>query len=160
MAVIPEDSAKCFVGQAFLSDSLFCALTAQSRASLDRIKHHRRFKKGSRILEIGQTPGGIFLLRAGRARYMFKPQGDGEGEMFIRFAEPDEILGLTEMLAGRGCEVSLETLSSCDGDFIEREDFIRFLLAEPDVCFRLLRQLGLNLQKCCQTFCDLCHKTG
>jgi CRP-like cAMP-binding protein len=91
-------------------------------------------------------PCCIYLLVKGKVQLLLN------GKDVIQFIEPDEIFGLTEAIANLPYEMNAETSSTCLCECIGREEFIRFLQTEPEVCFRLVQMLGLNLQKSYQLF--------
>ncbi len=93
----------------------------------------------------GEMPSGFYVLREGRIRMQ------SNDLCAVHSIEPSVIFGLTEMIADLPYETTAETLTPCVCEYIGREGFIRFLHGEPELSFRLLRQLALNFQKNCQT---------
>lgn len=124
------------------ADSLFCDLTPKSHKSLAGIKHKRRFQKDVIIFAAGDIPCCIYSLLKGKAQILL----NADLHIF-RPVEPNEILGLTETIAGLPFKITLKTITSCEFEFIENGDFLRFLHDEPEVCFRLVKLLGINLQE-------------
>lgn len=127
-----------------LADNLFCGLAAKSLASLAKIKQTKKIHKGETFFSVGEMPCCVYVLREGAARIILKRAGN---IMANRVIEPNEIIGLTETIANLPYEMKAEAVTSCLCECIRREDFIRFLRNEPEVCFRLVETLGLNLQK-------------
>ena len=128
-----------------LADDLFCDLTPGSLASLDRIKQTKRFAKNTCFFARDDTPRRIYLLRRGKAQLLLNE--DSKNISFGRLIEPNEIFGLTETIANLPYETEAKTITACTCECIGRRDFIRFLKDEPEICFRLVRLLGTNLQK-------------
>lgn len=127
------------------SDNLFYNLSPKTLQSLSLIKHAAYFQKGARLFTKGDSPEGIYILLKGQAQLLLEV--DSNNRNFARFAEANEMLGLIEVLADIPYKTSAETITSCTFEFIGREDFIDLLRTEKEVCFRLARLLGLNIQK-------------
>jgi CRP-like cAMP-binding protein len=156
MAASLADKAKFFIGHRFMSGQLFGKLSPKSKESLVRVTQTRQFEKGVCLVKKSETPNEILIIASGRARFVFG--SETKGDLSTRLTAAGEILGLTEMISEMPAEICVETLSPCVCKVVKRRDFIRFLREEPDVCFRLLRMLGANLQKSRREFCDLYHK--
>jgi CRP-like cAMP-binding protein len=135
------------------ADDLFGDLTPESLESLNKIKQTKRLRKGMCLFSPGDSPGGIYLLREGRAQLLLNV--GSSGEHFARLIEPNVLLGLTETFAGQPFETRAETITPCLFEFIERADFVQFLQEEPQVCFRLAQVLALNLQKTYRFFSSI-----
>lgn len=140
MIVEYRASFACFLP--FFADRLFCDLPLKSLKSLARIKHKRRFRKGTDIFARSDLPGCIYSLLEGQAQIFLN-----EDPRIFRSVEPDEILGLTKIFAALSFEIGLITITPCEFEYIENGDFLRFLHAEPEVCFRIVKLLGANLQE-------------
>lgn len=127
------------------ADNLFCDLTPESLESLDKIKQTKQFQKGRHLFSEGDFPCRIYILRKGKAQILFN---DKTNDMIIsRLIQCDEILGLTEAILNLPYETETRTATPCIVEYIGRDEFIKFLHSEPDVCFRLLRLSCRNLQK-------------
>ena len=132
------------------ADNLFCGLSPKSLAALSRIKQTKLFPKGSYFFSRGDLPCCIYLLREGRAKLFLNNKS--KNIHIARTIEPDEIFGLTEAISKLPYETSVGTVTACVCESIDRDNFIRFLQAEPEVCFRLARTLGANLHKSYELF--------
>lgn len=128
------------------ANRLFGDLTRQSRKSLAAIKKTKLFPKGARLFTAGDSPCCIYLPVKGKVQIF------SNDENLIQFIEPDEIFGLTEAITNLPYEINADTLTPCMCECIGREDFIHFLQAEPEVCFRVAQMLGSSLQKSYQLF--------
>lgn len=148
--MIPDDKTKieCLFCKPILADKLFEDLSKKALDSLARIKRQTQFEEGAFIFAKGEKPQGIYILKRGQAQMFFNNFRQA------REIAPDEILGLTGMIAELPCEMSVKTISPCLFDYIEREDFINFLKAESEVGFRLVKTLGTNLQQIYQLVCS------
>lgn len=128
-----------------LTDNLFCDLTPKSRKSLDKIKQTKRFEKGVCFFSRGEMPCCVYLMREGIGQLLLN--NAVKDIKIARLIFPNEIFGLTEAIAELPYETKAEALTTCVCECIGQSDFISFLCDEPEVCFRLARQLGSHLQK-------------
>lgn len=128
-----------------LADDLFRDLSQESLESLNKIKETKQFRKGFSFFSGGEMPRRIYLLREGKAQIFLNDRS--KDIQIERLIEPNEIFGLIETIANPPYETNAETITLCTCECFEREDFISFLRNEPEVCFRLVKLLGLNLQK-------------
>ena len=144
--MFPEHKLRSEYFFPLFADDLFCDLTPKSLKSLDKIKQTKQFEKDVCFFSSGEIPRCFYILRKGKAQLLLNDIH------IVRLIEPNEILGLTVMIADMPCETDAETITPCICEFIKREDFIRFLRNEPEVSFRLVRMLGLHLQKNRQLF--------
>jgi CRP-like cAMP-binding protein len=132
------------------ADKLFCGLSPKSYEILSRIKRVEGFRKGSIVYAAGEIPSGFYVPVEGQINLRLKTESGNE--RIVRLVEPSEIFGLTETIAGVPSEMSAETITPCLCEYIAREDFIRFLQDAPELSFRLMSQLAVNLQKNYQKF--------
>jgi CRP/FNR family transcriptional regulator, cyclic AMP receptor protein len=118
----------------------FCNMTPTSVATLDGIKFTGVYPKGSLLFVEGEQPRGVFILCSGRAKLT---TSSSEGKVLIvKIAEPGEVLGASAAILGKPYEVSAETLEPSQLNFIKREDFLRFLNANSEVCMHTAQQLS------------------
>lgn len=136
-----QANSECFFGNEFLADDLFCGLSPETRNSLLAVKQTKRFAENEMVFAVGQMPCCIYILTTGEAQILYN------AELLGRSVKRNEILGLTEAITNLPYEISVECVAPCLFECIGRDDFIRFLQSEPEVCFRLLQMLGANLQK-------------
>jgi CRP-like cAMP-binding protein len=132
------------------ADQLFYGLSPESYEILSRSKRAERFRKGAIVSAAGEIPSGFYVLVEGQIKLRLKTESSGES--VGRLIEPSEIFGLTETIAGVPSEMNAETITPCLCEYIAREDFVRFLQDEPELSFRLMSQLAVNLQKNYQRF--------
>jgi len=59
-----------------------------------------------------------------------------------RIAEPGEALGLDAVVTGRPYQLIAETMQPCLLDFVNRDDFLRFLKEHGDACLQAASQIG------------------
>ena len=124
------------------ADSLFCDLPLKSLKSLAGIKHKKRFQKDAIIFAAGDISCCIYSLLKGQAQILLNTDLH-----IFRPVELNEIFGLTETIADLPFKITLKTITSCEFEFMENGDFLRFLHDEPEVCFQLIKSLGVNFQE-------------
>jgi CRP-like cAMP-binding protein len=127
------------------ADKLFDDLTPPTLKAFNKIKRTRIFKKSACFFSRGEIPGGVYILRAGRAQIVCRDEF--KVTKTVRSIGRNEIFGLTEIFSDLPFELHAETLTPCICECFGRDEFIKFLHGEPEVCFRLLQVLGANLQK-------------
>lgn len=128
------------------AESLFCDLSPYSLKSLAEIKQKVRFPKNAEVFWAGDVPCGIHILLEGQATLRVSKL-----HIAHRVA-PGEILGLTETIANLPYEMNLETITDCVFERIESQALFRFLNNDAEVCFRLVKLLGSNIQQSYQRF--------
>jgi CRP-like cAMP-binding protein len=129
---------------------LFCDLKPGSSAAFAKIKQTKQFQKGACIFLRGDAARRIYILRAGKAQLLLNEEF--KNKRIARVIEPNEILGVTEAIVNLPYETDAETIAPCTCEFIDRDDFIRFLQNETELRLRLVRLLATNLQKSRQIF--------
>lgn len=132
-----------------LTNDLFSDLTPASFDALTGIKRITRLQKSVKIFAAGEMPRCVHILLKGQAQLYLNAESD-----LVRLVEPREIFGLAETAARLPYKMNLETISPCDFVTIDSEIFLQFLRDEPQVCFRLVKLLGVHLQKSCRIFCS------
>ena len=129
------------------SENFFCALSRESLAAFNQIKHAAVFPEGAVIFVEGQTPRGIFVLCQGQAKLSTTAR---DGKTFIlRIAKVGEVLGLHAVVTGRPYELTVETMQPSQLDFAGREDFLRFLKEHGDACLHAAQHISRDYQDAC-----------
>ena len=121
-------------------DNFFCALSESSRAAFKQIKHAAVFPAGVVIFVEGQTPRGVFMLCEGQAK-LCTTSRDGRA-LILRIVKPGEVLGLDAIVTGTPYQVTVQTMQPCQLNFVNREDFLRFLQEHSDACLRAVQQIS------------------
>jgi len=122
------------------TERLFCNMSPSAVSTMDSIKFTGIYPKGSLLFVEGEQPRGVFILCSGRAKLT---TSSSEGKLLIvKIAEPGEVLGASATILGKPYEVSAETLEPSQLNFIKREDFLRFLTANAEVCMHTAQQLS------------------
>jgi CRP/FNR family cyclic AMP-dependent transcriptional regulator len=126
------------------SDNFFCALSRESLKAFNQIKHATVFPEGAVIFVEGQSPRGIFMLCQGQAKLSTTSR---DGKTFIlRIAKPGEVLGLDAVVTGKPHELTVETMQPCQLDFVNRDDFLRFLKEHGDASLHAAQHISRDCQ--------------
>jgi len=125
-------------------ERLFCNMSAESLAAIDAVKFTSVFPKGSTLFVEGEQPRGVFILCTGRAKLT---TSSTEGKtLIVKIAEAGEVLGISATILGKPYEVSAETIEPAQLNFIKRDDFLRFLNSNAEICMHTAQQLSEKYQ--------------
>ncbi len=137
---VHDDCSECSVRH----ERMFCNLDAETLKVLDGIKFTGMYPKGSMLFVEGENPRGVFILCSGRAKLT---TSSTEGKtLIVKIADAGEVLGASSTILGRPHEVSAETIEPSQLNFIKREDFLKFLSMNVDVCIHTAQQLSEKYQ--------------
>jgi CRP/FNR family transcriptional regulator len=132
---------------AFRTEGSFCGLSIPALQHFERLKASHIYPKYKVLFLEGQVASGIFVLCKGRVKLSLSAV---DGKTFIlNVAQPGELLGLSSAISGSPYEFSVTTCEVCEVSFVKRGDFLRFLKENPEACFRITQQLGLNYYNAC-----------
>ena len=130
------------------ADRLFCNLPAATLQTFENIKFATAYPPGSVLFVEGQQSRGIFVLCKGSIKVSINsPSGR---TMIVKLAEPGEVLGLSATISGKPYEVTAETIDPCQVNFVKRDDFLKFLKDDVDVCFKVAEQLSEKYHNACK----------
>ena len=133
---LPADCHDCHLRSA----DFFCALSQESLAAFNQIKHAAVLPEGAVIFVEGQIPRGIFMLCQGQAK-LSTTSRKGKA-LILHIAKPGEVLGLHAVVTGKPYEVTVETMQPCQLNFVNREDFLPFLKKHNDACLHAAQQIS------------------
>jgi len=112
-------------------ESFFCRFSPAVLRAIDEVSHHSVMPPGALLFVEGQTPRGVFILCSGKVKLSTTSK---EGKVLIlKQAEAGEALGLSAAISGTNYEMSAETASPCQLNFIGRRDFMALLQNESEV---------------------------
>jgi CRP/FNR family cyclic AMP-dependent transcriptional regulator len=130
------------------ADRIFCDLPASALETFDSIKYPTAYPEGAVLFVEGQLPRGIFVICKGSVKLsVSSPTGR---TIIIKLAEPGEVLGLSATISGRPYEVTAQTLDPCQINFVKRDDFLRFLRDDAEVCLKVAEQLSEKYHDACK----------
>jgi len=122
------------------SADFFCALSQESVEALSQIKHAAAFPEDSVIFMEGQIPRGVFMLCYGQAK-LSTISHDGK-TLILRIAKPGEVLGLDAVVTRKAYALTAETMQPCLLNFVDCDDFVRFLKEHADACLRAAQDIA------------------
>jgi len=130
------------------ADRIFCNLPASALQIFENIKSTTAYPPGAVLFVEGQSPRGIFVLCKGSAKLSINSPGGKT--MVVKLAEPGEVLGLSATMSGKAYAVTAQTIDPCQVNFIKRDDFLKFLKDDVEVCFKVAEQLGEKYHNACK----------
>ena len=135
------------------AERFFCDLPASALQTFESIKYATAYPRRAVLFVQGQLPRGIFVLCKGSAKLAINsPSGR---TVIVKVAEPGEVLGLSATISGKPYELTAETIDPCQVNFVKRDDFLRFLKDDVEVCFKVAEQLSEKYHKACKEVCWL-----
>jgi CRP/FNR family transcriptional regulator len=112
-------------------DGFFCRFSPAVLRSLDEVSHHTIMPAGAVLFVEGQTPRGVFVLCSGVVKLSTNSK-DGR-VLILKRAEAGEVLGLSAAVSGTKYEMTAETASACQLNFIGRQDLMALLRKQSEV---------------------------
>ncbi len=129
------------------ADRIFCDLPVAALQAFEEIKYTTAYPEGAVLFVERQEPRGIFVICKGTVKLSVSaPNGK---TMIVKIAEPGEVLGLSATVSGKPYEVTAVTIDPCQVNFVKREDFLRFLKNDVQVCFKVAEQLSEKYHMVC-----------
>lgn len=112
-------------------EGFFCRFSRTVLRSVDEASHHSVMPGGALLFVEGQTPRGVFVLCSGVVKLSTTSK---EGKVLIlKQAEAGEVLGLSAAISGTNYEMTAETATPCQLNFIGRQDLMSLLQKESEV---------------------------
>jgi CRP/FNR family cyclic AMP-dependent transcriptional regulator len=137
---LPADGLDCHLR----SDDFLSALSPESLAAFNQMKRATVLPEGAVIFVEGQISHGIFMLCEGQAKLSTTSL---EGKtLVLRIARAGEILGLGPVVTGKPHVLTAETMQPCQLNFVNRQDFLRFLKGHGDACLQAAQHISRNCQ--------------
>lgn len=138
------DIIESCVGCKISREGFFCRFSQKPLQSLDEVSHHTVMPAGAVLFIEGQKPRGIFVLCSGTVRLSTISR---EGKVLIlKQAGAGEVLGLSAALSGTNYEVTAETVTPCQLNFIGRQDLMDLLQNEGEMGVRSAVWLSREFQ--------------
>jgi CRP/FNR family transcriptional regulator len=144
--------SECYSDTSLSVDKLFCNLSAETLRTLAEIKKTKQFTQSETIFSSGEMPSCVYVLVDGQIK--LTSFDEKKKERMTRLVEPHEMIGVTESMTNLPYKMNAQAATKCRVDCINNKDFIQFLEQQPEVCFRLLKTLGINLQENYKLFCS------
>jgi len=97
-------------------DGFFCRFSPAVLRSMDGSSYHTVMPPGALLFVEGQMPRGVYVLCSGKVK-LSTTSKDGK-VLILKQAEAGEVLGLSAAISGTDYEMTAETCSPCQLDFI------------------------------------------
>jgi len=134
-------------------ESFFCRFSPAVLRSMDEASHHTVMPAGALLFVEGQTPRGVFILCSGVVKLSTASK---EGKVLIlKQAEAGEVLGLSASISGTNYEMSAETATSCQLNFVSRQDLMTLLQKESEAGVHAALSLSREFQGAYRDIHDL-----
>ena len=134
-------------------DNFFCRFSPTVLRSLDSASYHSVMPAGALLFVEGQTPRGIYVLCSGKAKLSTTSK---EGKVLIlKQAEAGEVLGLSAAISGTNYEMTAETSTPCQLNFISRQDLMSLLQNQSEVGVHSAQSLSREFQSAYRDIHDL-----
>ena len=112
-------------------EGFFCRFSQTVLRSVDACSHHSVMPGGAVLFVEGQTPRGVFIICSGKVKLSTASK---EGKVLIlKQCEAGEVLGLSAAISGTNYEMTAETASPCQLNFISRQDLMNLLQNQSEV---------------------------
>jgi CRP/FNR family transcriptional regulator len=126
----------------------FCSMPPAALQSFEAFRLTSAYPKSAVLFVEGQAPRGVFVLCRGRVKLSFSSRGGRT--LIVEVAEPGEVLGLSAVISGRPYELSAETAEQCQLTFVKRDDLLRLLRGNVDLCLRVAEALSAEYHSACK----------
>jgi CRP/FNR family transcriptional regulator len=122
--------------------TFFCEFENGALVAFESLKITNTYPKGSSLFVQGQPATGIYMLCQGRVKLCTYSR-DGKA-VILRVAEAGEVLGMSAAVTDSVHEATAEVVETCQVNFIEKHDFLRFLKNDATAGIRAAQQLSRN----------------
>lgn len=119
-------------------------LSTEDRAALFTLGHHREYRKGTSIFNVGNPGAHVYFLESGRVK-IYQPGGGGR-EVILWFCLTGEIFGVAEVARGGGRVVGAMACEDSEVLSLSQDAFKEFLLSRPQVALLSLQVLSSRLR--------------
>jgi CRP-like cAMP-binding protein len=109
-------------------EGYFCRLSPPVLRSVDMASQHSVMPAGALLFVEGQTPRGLFIVCSGKVK-LSTTSKDGR-VLILKQAEAGDVLGLSAAISGTNYEMTAETATPSQLNFIGRQDFMSLLQSE------------------------------
>lgn len=134
-------------------ENFFCRFSTPVTRAADVVSHHTVMPAGAVLFVEGQTPRGVFILCSGKVKLSTTSK---EGKVLIlKQAEAGEVLGLSAAISATSYEMTAETASPCQLNFIGRNDLMNLLQNESEVGMHAALWLSREFQGAYRDIHDL-----
>jgi len=134
-------------------EDFFCKFSTHVTRSIDLVSHHTVMPAGAVLFVEGQLPRGVFVLCSGKAKLSTTSK---EGKVLIlKQAEAGDVLGLSATISGTNYEMTAETATPCQLNFISRHELMNLLPKESEIGTHAATWLSREFQAAYRDIHDL-----
>jgi CRP/FNR family transcriptional regulator, cyclic AMP receptor protein len=134
-------------------EGFFCRFSPAVLRAVDEVSHHSVMPAGALLFVEGQTPRGVFVLCSGIVKLSTTSK---EGKVLIlKQSQAGEVLGLSAAISGTNYEMTAETASPCQLNFIGRQDLMTLLQSESELGMHAALWLSREFQGAYRDIHDL-----
>lgn len=134
-------------------DGFFCRFSPAVLRSLDAVSHHTIMPGGAVLFVEGQTPRGVFVLCSGVVK-LSTTSKDGK-ILILKQAKAGDVLGLSAAISGTNYEMTAETDTPCQLNYINRQDVMVLLQQQSEVGVHAAKWLSREFQGAYRDIHDL-----
>ena len=142
-----RDAVNCCSSRARLAGAFSSRLAPEALKDLESIEHPSSYSAATILFSENDPPKGVYLVLVGEVKLTIN-SSDGK-RLTLRIAKEGEILGLVSTLSGSRCEMTAETLHPSKLAYIERSDFLRYLVDHPEVYQTVTEELSRSYTLAC-----------
>jgi CRP/FNR family transcriptional regulator, cyclic AMP receptor protein len=134
-------------------ESFFCRFSPAVLRALDGASYHSVMPPGALLFVEGQSPRGVYILCSGKVKLSTTSK---EGKVLIlKQAEAGEVLGLSAAISGTSYEMTAETSTACQVNFLSRHDLMNLLQNQSEVGVHAAQSLSREFQGAYRDIHDL-----
>jgi CRP/FNR family transcriptional regulator len=141
------------VGCKLSRNHFFCAFSPTVLRSVDVASHHIILPSGAILFVEGQTPRGIYILCSGKVK-LYTTSKEGK-VLILKQSEAGEVLGLSAAVSGMNYEMTAETATPCQLNYVSRTDLMNLLQCESEVGVHAAQWLSRDFQAAYRDIRDL-----
>jgi CRP/FNR family cyclic AMP-dependent transcriptional regulator len=121
--------------------------------SVDGASFHSVMPSAAVLFVEGQSPRGVYVLCSGKVKLSTTSR---EGKVLIlKQAEAGEVLGLSAAISGTSYEMTAETSTPCQLNFISRQDLMSLLQRQSEIGVHAAQALSREFQSAYRDIHDL-----
>ncbi len=133
--------------------AFFCGFSAPVLQALNQVSHKSTMPAGAILFVEGQSPRGLFIICSGKVNLSTTSR---EGKILIlKTVEAGEVLGLSAAISGMSYEVTAETATPCQLNFVDRKHFLELLQSHSEVAVHTAQRLSRDFQSAYRDIHDL-----
>ncbi len=147
------DIIESCMGCKSIQQNCFCRFSPPVQRSIDSVSYHSVMPSGALLFVEGQTPRGMYVLCSGKVKLSTTSK---EGKVLIlKQAGAGEALGLSAAISGTNYEMTAETSTPCQLNFIARQDLMTVMQNESEVAVHAAKSLSREFQGAYRDIHDL-----